>query len=273
LLYANKAILNLNDTSLYGDFVVYENLGEITEKSHLWQKSALAYKKAYELKNKAVSKELDKNILELEKKYDLTQAENTALHFRTRAVLLGFLSILLIVLLISFTIIIRQKSRQTNLRIRLAEQKNLLLEQEKLKIERSLIEKEFVLPIYQQISQRNANLKGLLYDLKTNVYISKNPQLAESISSMYADFVSVSEIKPDKFLSDDKFRSITGIDEAKSAQLNESDKMLIVFIVLEIDTRQIAVLFNTSESSIRGRKTKLRAKLESLNIDIRNLEL
>ena len=67
--------------------------------------------------------------------------------------------------------------------------------------------------------------------------------------------------------------TITGIDEAKSAQLNESDKMLIVFIVLEIDTRQIAVLFNTSESSIRGRKTKLRAKLESLNIDIRNLEL
>lgn len=266
LNYMEKAIANLQDTTYFFNYYYYHNLGEISEQSHLWQKSALAYKKAYDLKSKAVNKELDKNVLELEKKYDLTQAENEALHFRSRAILLGFLSVILIILLISFTIIIRQKNRQTALKIKLTEQKNTFLEQEKHKMERNLIEKEFVLPIYQQISQRNASLKGLLSDLKTNVYITKNQQLSEMISSIYADFVSVSEIKPDKFLSNEKFCELTGLDQASSLMLNESDKMLIVFISLELDNRQIAVLFNTSESSIRGRKTKLRSKLEELHI-------
>ena len=44
--------------------------------------------------------------------------------------------------------------------------------------------------------------------------------------------------------------------------------MLLVFMSLELDNKQAAVLFNTSESSIRGRKSKLRRKLDGLNIDL-----
>ncbi|MGC3979171.1 MAG: hypothetical protein QM751_13660 [Paludibacteraceae bacterium] len=137
------------------------------------------------------------------------------------------------------------------------------------------MEKEFILPFYQQISQRNAYLKSFLSDLKTNTYLCKNPQLAQTINDVYQNFVSSSNIHQtdNKDITNKKFKELTNIAIEDDSLLSESEKMLLIFISMELDNKQIAVLFNTSESSIRGRKTKLRMKLETHNVFPKHLNI
>ncbi|VBB45284.1 exported hypothetical protein [uncultured Paludibacter sp.] len=271
LYYAELAEKHIPDTTSAFLHYYYKNIGEISEKLHLWQKSSVAYKKAYELRNKAVRKDLDNHILELEKKYDLKKVENKMLRIRNRGNIMGLSGIILVVVLIALLIILRQRGKQSSMRARLITQENQLLEQKKVKVERELIEKEFILPLYQQISQRNAKIKSFLSDLLTNSHLAKNKQLSQKISETYQDFISTSNIHADNFLTNEKFTEFTGIESENCKLLNENEKMLLVFVAMKLDNKQIAVLFNTTESSIRGRKAKLRIKLQVHNIDIKNI--
>ena len=262
LLYAEKAEECKPDSDYYLNNLYYKNIGEISEQLKLWQISANAYRKAYLLKEKATSKALDKQIMSLEKKYDLKEAENKALQLTNRLIFTGFISLTLLILLVTSFVIFRQRGKHAQI-------KTQLLAQEKINVERNLIEKEFMLPMYQQISQRNAIIKAFLSDLMTNPYLAKNTQLLNKISEVYQDSVKTSNIN--EFLTDEKFTEFTGIECESCQLLNENEKMLLVFAAMKLDNRQIAVLFNTTESSVRGRKAKLRAKIENKNIDIKGI--
>ena len=262
LLYAEKAEECKPDSDYYLNNLYYKNIGEISEQLKLWQISANAYRKAYLLKEKATLKALDKEIMSLEKKYDLKEAENKALQLTNRLIFTGFFSLTLLILLVTSLVIFRQRGKHAQI-------KTQLLAQEKINVERNLIEKEFMLPMYQQISQRNAIIKAFLSDLMTNPYLAKNTQLLNKIREVYQDSVKTSNIN--EFLTDEKFTEFTGIECESCQWLNENEKMLLVFAAMKLDNRQIAVLFNTTESSVRGRKAKLRVKIENKNIDIKGI--
>lgn len=271
--YSKLAEKNIKDQSKDLNYLLYGYVGQFAEKLELWQSSAEAFKKAYELRDKAINKEVDKRVMELEKKYDLTEAENKLLHFRNRIILVSLFSVFLIIFLIFITVFLRQSEKNAEMKILLAEQKNKLLEQDKITMEHKLIENEFILPLYQQISQRNAKVKSLLSDLTTNTYLIKNQHLSKIINEAYQEYTTVSTLKSNELLSNEKFREFTGISSENSKNLNDSEKILLVFLTMELDNKQIAVLFNTSESSIRGRKTKLRSKLEALNISLKVVDV
>ena len=262
LLYAIKAEECKPDSDYYLNNLYYQNIGEISEQLKLWHISANAYRKAYQLKEKATLKALDKQIMTLEKKYDLKEAENKALQLTNRLIFTGFVSLTLLILLVTSLVIFRQRGKHAQI-------KTQLLAQEKINVERNLIEKEFMLPMYQQISQRNAIIKAFLSDLMNNPYLVKNTQLLNKISEVYQDSVKTSNIN--EFLTDEKFTEFTGIECESCQWLNENEKMLLVFAAMKLDNRQISVLFNTTESSVRGRKAKLRAKIENKNIDIKGI--
>ncbi len=162
----------------------------------------------------------------------------------------------------------RQHMKHTSTKQLLEKREYQVLSQEKDRIEKKLIEKEFMLPLYKQISQRNAKITSLLTDLSTNTYIVRNPELQQLISNACGDLIQSALINSEMFITDDKFMKFTNIDKRYNSQFNDSEKMLLVFMSLELDNKQAAVLFNTSESSIRGRKSKLRRKLDGLNIDL-----
>lgn len=259
LYFAEMAEKNITDTTNHSNYFYYENIGKIAEGLQLWRKSAIAFKKGYELKDKALEKELDTKILELEKKYDLTQAENKALMYKNRTILLGAICFLLLLLSVAGVYLRLQFKKQAALKLQ-------LVEQQKNRMEHDLITKEFMLPIYRQISRQNAKVKTALADLKTNTSISMHPDLAQKIARTYDDFIQSADINPENFLSDESFKMFTGLGHEVCELLTDSEKMLLTFMSLELDNKEIAVLFNTSESGIRGRKTKLRSKLQRLNI-------
>lgn len=266
LYYAEKAEKCIQDSNYYLNYLYYTTIGEFSEELKLWQKSANAYKKAYILRNKAVDKELDTQILELEKKYDLSDAENRALRYKNRIITIGIIGILLFAVLATMVFLLRQKTKIAAMKMQFAEK-------EKEKAERELIEKEFMLPMYQRISQRNAAVKSFLTDLKANLHLSNNIVLEDKANKIYQDFISSSNINPREFLTGEKLKEFTGLEIKNLNPLNDNEKMLLVFAALKLDNKQIAILFNTSESGIRGRKAKLRIKLQEHNIEVKNIIL
>ena len=268
LEYALGTVEHISDTADVLNYLYYYNAAEISEKLGHWRQSAEAFKTGAALRERAVEKELDTKIFELEKSYDKSKAENNALRYRNQNILLGLLSIIFFMLLVFGLFARRQHMKHTSTKQLLEKREYQVLSQEKDRIEKKLIEKEFMLPLYKQISQRNAKITSLLTDLSTNTYIVRNPELQQLISNACGDLIQSALINSEMFITDDKFMKFTNIDKRYNSQFNDSEKMLLVFMSLELDNKQAAVLFNTSESSIRGRKSKLRRKLDGLNIDL-----
>ena len=134
--------------------------------------------------------------------------------------------------------------------------------------ERKLVEKQFVIPIYRQISQRNNAIKNFLLDLQSNSHIAKNPQILQKIETEYHDFVQTTNISEPQFLTDELFSGLTGISTEESRLFNESERMMMAFMATGSDNQQMATLMNTSVESIRVRKSKLKKKMQENNVKI-----
>ena len=210
---------------------------------------------------------MDTRIRELEKKYDKSEAENRALELRNHNLLLVFM---LVFTLFAF-IILAQYSYRQKARKELVEERNSLLEKEKLlsdkrqmnleeekkKTEQRLYDHQLIISVFQHISQQNLEVKNFLYDLKINNTIKKDPTLHSKITEEYKSYNNKTNITEIPFLCDELLNGVIQLPEVDAAILNKSDKILLILILMEATSSQIALLFNTTSVSIRNRKVKL----------------
>ncbi|VBB45268.1 hypothetical protein TRIP_D300155 [uncultured Paludibacter sp.] len=287
LYYGELAAKNIVDTAFYLNYYYYLNVAEIAAKMNNFKKSSEAYSQVYSLMNKAITQQLNTQILELEKKYDASESERKAIRLKSDNVWLQFSIMMLAFVFILITLIYRNKARIRKENEKLILKENKILEQQKMLVEerakqaaldkklaeRKLVEKQFVIPIYRQISQRNLDIKNFLMDLKSHGYISKNPQLLERIENEYKNYIQTTKISETQFLSDELFADLTGIKVNESQLFNESEKLMMAFLATGADNQQMATLLNTSVESIRVRKSKLKKKMEENGVKIpENLE-
>ena len=280
LKYAQLSVKAIQDTSHQLNHLYYLNLARSAEKSGNWKLSIYGYKKTYELMSSNVNKNLDTNILELEKKYDLTELENKALQLKNRAIILAGIVILMLSAII---ILLQQSIRQKQIKT-LTEERNRALENEKLLLyekqqtltdensrnELELVKKKIILSFFQQISVQNLEIKKLLFDLKITTYITKNKTIYNKISDEYDNYTKKSKITETETFDNDTFTKLTGISVEEAGKLNKSEKIMLQLLALNAGNREMAVLLNTSDESIRSRKLKLKKKLEQLNKPIIN---
>lgn len=282
LYYGEMTTKNIVDTTFYLNYYYYLNIAEIATKMNNYKKSTEAYAQVYTLMNRAITTQLNSQILELEKKYDLAEEQRNTVHLKSNNMWLQFVIIMLAFIFVLITIVYRNVVRLRKENEKSILQENKILEQEKLlaeekekkmvlekkNAERKLVEKQFVLPIYRQISQRNLEIKNFLMDLKSHSYIAKNPSLLERIESEYKNYVQTTRINETSFLTDELFANLTGIKTNESKLFNESEKMMLAFIATGSDNQQMATLLNTSVESIRVRKSKLKKKMEENKVKI-----
>lgn len=259
LHYALLVTSLLKDTTASSNYLYYKNVAELAEKAGKTQESMLAYKRALLLYDKAIQKKLDTQILTLEKKYDLAEAENQTLKFKNRTIILEVISLMLIVILISLFIIWQQRKSQNRA-------KRLVEEQEKMKTERSLLEKSLILPIYNQISSRNLSMKQFLEDLIKENDIANNPKITKKIRSEYNAFTEALNTSESNFITEQQFRFFTGLTFEQTSLLNNKEKMLLVFIAIQLENQEIAVLLNTTADSVRSYRSRLKKKMEDNHI-------
>ncbi len=282
LYYGEMAVKHIIDTTFYLNYHYYLNVAEIARKKGDWQKSTEAYAQVYRLQNRTINEQLNTQILELERKYDVVAAENRAISLKNSNIwliaLLGFTTLSLVILYLIF----RYRSRMQHERQKSIMQENRILEQkkqlseerekqiqlDKQLTERKLVEKQFVIPVYRQISKRNLDIKNFLLDLQSNTYITKNEQLLSKIENEYRNFIATIKITDTQLPDDQLFADLTGITITESKLFNESEKMMMAFIATGSDNQQMATLLNTSVDSIRVRKSKLKRKMQENGVNI-----
>jgi len=282
LHYGELATKNIRDTTFYLNYYYYLNVAELASQLKKWDKSTSAYQQVYYLMNKTINNQLNTQIMELERKYDVASAENRAIKLKNNNIVLRLVLIILTMGLIITLLIFRNRSRLQKEQEKSLVQEKKILEQKQLiaeanekrmmldkqLTERKLIEKQFVIPIYRQISQRNNAIKNFLLDLQSNSYIAKNPQIQQKIETEYRDFVQTTRISEPQFLNDELFSGLTGISSDDSGLFNESEKMMLAFMATGSDNQQMATLMNTSVESIRVRKSKLKKKMQENKVKI-----
>ncbi|MFV0471583.1 MAG: hypothetical protein ACK5L7_06065 [Paludibacteraceae bacterium] len=282
LYYGELAITNIADTSYYLNYYYYLNVAEIASQMKNYQKSSEAYRQVYSILYKTITNRLNTHILELERKYDVSETQRKAMKWKSDNMWLQFTIMMLVFIFIVTALIYRNIARARKDNERYMAQENRILEQEmkiteehekqleleKQLAERKLVEKQFVLPIFHQISRRNLDVKNLLSDLKNHAYISKNSLMLERIESEYKNYVRAIKINDNQFLNDTLFLNLTGIEQEQSKLFNDNEKMMLAFIATGSDNQQMAILFNSSIESIRVRKSKLKKKMEENRIEI-----
>ena len=278
LHYARLSVANADTTNSFL-YLYYQNMAAIALKKKDWQVSAEAFDTTYCLYKKQTAQQTDKKILELEKRYDKSEAENRVLMYKKRNTINSVLVVLLLMLLFASILFWLQKRKQAllekqcheaNLKnieseklhikqeSKLLDEKNRVLVIKKRETERLLLEKEFVLPFYHQISNRNNDLKRLLEYLMDT---EKDQKLADKIAVGYLCFTKSTDISKDNPVNSELLKVFTGLtDEAVSVMTNP-EKLLLVFNAIGLENEQIAILFNTTSGSIRSRKSKLKKKL------------
>lgn len=276
LKYAALTIEAIQDTCFRLNYLYYLNLGEIAEKAGKWTLSSNAYKKSYELLNSSIEKNMDSKIFELEKKYDLAEAENKILHFKTRAIILSAVALFMLFIIV---LLLQHSRRQKQIKT-LTEQRNMALENEKNLIEerqqililennrseQELVKKQLIISFFKEISKQNLAIKNFLYDLKINNYIVNNLALYNRISEEYNNYNQKTKINSSDLLSDEVLIKLTGIPNEDIVKLNKSEQLILLLITLNVSNKEIALLLNTSSDSIRNRKLKLKKKIEHFQI-------
>jgi hypothetical protein len=144
LSYGLKAIAHIVDSTYRLNYHLYENVAEIALMRKDY-KMADAYRKMmFDFYQQSVNKRVENKILELEKRYDLADAENNALKAEAKASIF-FALFLLVILLIIFIFIVYQKQKKV-----------AQLKQDTLQAEKLLSESESLL--YQQQMQEYRNI-------------------------------------------------------------------------------------------------------------------
>ena len=266
LNYALYTVSLIKDTTNTAANLYYLQLAKIAEKSGNNKISMNAYKHAYSLYDKNVSKKTDNQILELEKKYDLTEATNKTLMFRNRANMYGAASIFLILFLLSGIIIWNQQKDKIK-------KQNIIDRYNQEQLERTLLEKDFIIPIYSQLSSRNFRIKVLLRELLKEQTIYNNSKLLKRINEEYEAYNASFKLSNFNYISEDKFKYFTGLSGDECNELTNREKMLLIFEELKFDDQEIAVLLNTDIKNIRSYHSRLRKKMTNLSIENDNQDI
>lgn len=261
MLYAQASIDMIEDSSYVYNHLYYENIANIAEKQANFGLANRYRKKASESYKNSVRDRLDIQIAELEKKYDLTEAENEVLRTRqqnSRIVIVALMLVILLIVILMQALMVRRRAR---LKLMQAEHK---MEQQELQaniMKEEAGKRKWLLQLYGNISDRLTFLQGEFESL-TQRYISSHPkvyrEMQQILKSTDTDLRDITKtLAPD----DDTFYAYTRLREKDDAHFNANEKMLLMLLACNADNRQLATFMNTTIESIRVRKSQLKKKM------------
>ncbi|HBK31619.1 MAG TPA: hypothetical protein DEG28_12775 [Porphyromonadaceae bacterium] len=267
MYYAQKAIDMVKDSTYRHNYIFYENVAYIAEKQGNFGLANNYLKKASEIYKESVKKRLDTQVMELEKKYDLSEAENRALRSRQTMLSTVVLSLLLLMVLILVMMINRRHRRKAKMRLMVSEHENQKQTLQTQLLTEEANKRKWLMALYGHISERLTSLQEQ-FDQLSQRYVSSQPKIYESMRTLLRSTETELRDLPEELLPDaETFFQYTGIQDADS-HLNETDKLLLMLVACHADNRQIATFMNASLQSIRTRKSQLKKKMTEKGMDI-----
>ncbi len=266
MLYAQMAIEFIDDTTYRQNYLYYQNVANVAEKQGNYALSNEYLRKAFDLHNQSISDRLDTRIVELEKKYDLSEAENEALRARQQS-LLVIIGALMLVIVLVFILMYAWKVRRTaRLKLLNAEYKMQQQELQARILREEASKRKWLLQLYSHISGRLAFLQGE-FETLTQRYISSNPKVYQEMEKILKNTdTDLRDITKTIATDDETFYAYTRLKDEEGI-LNTTEKMLLMLLACDADNRQLATFMNTSLESVRVRKSQLKKKMQEKNMD------
>jgi cell division protein FtsL len=273
MYYGLQAIQQNKDSTYRSNYLLYQNIADIALLRDDYKMAEEYRKKMFESYQKSVDERVDKRILELEKLYNLTEAENKALKAESKAKIL-LLLLFLLILILSFVLFVYSKRK------RMAKLKNDILQAEKLAIESQALllqnkatEQSHRIKIFSLYLTQYSENKQLmsLFEMKIRGGRRNKNELAD-------DFKKMIEQGKEQFndLSNQLFLSqiSNNLIELSSEQnfLNEGDHLLLAMLAMKLENSQIAAFLNINLVNLKSRKTYLKKKLKENASSINNFE-
>ena len=271
-VYALKAIECVLDPSYSLNYLLYENVADIAESKNDYRTANHYRKQAAAIRDEVIEKTTDTQVLELEKRYDLSRAENKALQAeaKIKVAIITILCLFIVIVASIFYIRLRRISIQEEKR-RLQEEKRKSEADKKLAEARADI-------LRVEVEKQQLAMK--VYHVMLRQFFASEKQLqlladkSRKTKPDFADFVDEVRSSMNKNLiegfakniSDSKFYELTGI--SLGHKLNKSELLMLFLIFCGVSNKNLATVFRTSAESIRSRKSQLKNKLLSLNINI-----
>ncbi len=267
MLYAQMAINCIEDSTYLYNHLYFENAASIAEKQLNFEIANSYRKKAAEFYKNSVNDRLDTQIAELEKKYDLTAAENEILRTRQQNLIIIIGALILVIVLIM--ILMYALSVQRNSKLKLLEAENRMKQQE---FQANIMKEEagkrkWLLQLYSHISGRLTSLHEEVETLSQK-YISANPKVYKELEKIVKTTdTDLRDITKTLATDDETFYAYTHLND-KEGIFNTNEKMLLMLLACDADNRQLATFMNTSVESIRVRKSQLKKKMLEKGLDI-----
>ena len=267
MLYGQIAIENIVDEANKGNYLLYENVANIAEKQQNYLLANTYRQKAFDLYEKSVKDRLNTQVMELEKKYDLSEAENIALRSQQNTLIIAIIALLL-AMLATILIMLNVKNRR-EAKIKLM---RLEHEAETRAIETKLLEEEankrdWLIQLYGYISNRLTSLQENFNTLSQR-YVSSHPKIYENMHNILHTAESDLREMPKNLIPDENtFSLYTNLSMEAAELFNANEKIMLMLLVCKADNRQISTFMNTSIESIRARKSQLKKKLTENGID------
>ena len=267
MLYGQIAIESIVDENKKENYLFYDNVANIAEKQQNYLLANTYRQKAFDLYEKSVKDRLNTQVMELEKKYDLSEAENIALKSQQNTLIIAIIALLL-AMLATILIMLNVKNRR-EAKIKLM---RLEHEAETRAIETKLLEEEankrnWLIQLYGHISNRLTSLQENFNTLSQR-YVSSHPKVYENMYNILHTAESDLREMPKNLIPDENtFSLYTNLSKETAELFNPNEKIMLMLLVCKADNRQISTFMNTSIESIRARKSQLKKKLTENGID------
>lgn len=260
MYYGLQAINHITDTTYDLNYLLYNNIADIAFKQNDYKTADEYRNKAFEVYKQGINGRIDKKILELEKRYDLTEAENKTLKSEARSTML---TIFLLLTLLFFVILgtIYYKRRKINIlkTYKLKSQKELA-EAQTLLLQRKTEEQQRMVAIYSSFLKQYAGQQQQLKLFEMKIRGSKNTKMADEYKEILKKGEEEFDIISNQLFNKKTVEDILNVHRGLEL-LTETDKLLLVMLALKTDNARIAALLNTSPVNLKSKKSYLKKKL------------
>lgn len=267
MLYAQIAIDMIEDTTFLQNYIYYQNVANIAEKQGDLALSNKYLRSAFDLHHKSIRDRLDTRITELERIYDLTEAENEVLRARQQNLRIIIGALILFIVLVFILMYAWKVRRTAKLKLMQVEHKMQQQELQAKILKEEASKRKWLLQLYSHISGRLAFLQGEFETLNQR-YISSNPKVYHEMEKILKNTdTDLRDITKAIATDDETFYAYTRLKDEEGI-FNATEKMLLMLLACDADNRQLATFMNTSLESIRVRKSQLKKKMLEKKMDM-----
>ena len=267
MLYGQLALDMITDSTHRQNYLYYQNVSSIAERQGNYPLSNKYLRESFDLLNQSLRGRLDTQIAEMEKKYDLAEAENVILRTRQQSLIIIIVALTLLLFVSIVLMNMRKARKEAKLQLMLAESRVEQQVQQAALMSEEAGKRKWLIQLYSNISDRLTFLQGEFEKL-TQRYVSSHPKVYKDMQLILKNTdTDLRDIN--KTLSPDKetFFAYTHLND-ENGVFNGNEKMLLMLLACDADNKQLATFLNTTVESIRVRKSQLKRKMIDNNYSI-----